>query len=348
MKAAVWHGPEDLRVEEVQEPVQAPNEVKVSVAWCGISGTDVHEYESGPIMIPVEPHPLTGKRPPVVMGHELAGTVVEVGSDVEAYAPGDPVTANSIITCGACANCLAGLRNLCARIGVIGLAADGAFASFVCIPEESLHPLPPGFDLAWGALLEPLSTGMHAARQGRVALGDRVGVIGCGPIGMGAIQAALAAGASEVLAIDPVDFRRDLAEKLGAHAVDPADGEGIAAAQGSLDVVINCARPDQTAAIGLGLLRSRGRQIVVGLSFGEAALDLNLLLMGETEVIGSAGRLHREDYPALIALMQRGVIDAEAMITSRISLDDIVEEGFEAMRKHRERELKILVSPSPA
>jgi len=347
MKAAVWHGRYDIRVEQVPEPSPGPREVKVEVAWCGISGTDVHEYESGPIMIAAHgPHPLTGKRAPIVMGHELSGRVAELGSGVESVSVGDRVAANSIISCGTCRACLSGFPNVCEVGALIGLSSDGAFARFVCLPEQTLYRLPDALDLAHAALLEPMSTGVRAIRRARLQAGERIAVIGGGTIGMGVLQAGLALGASDVLLIEPVAQRRVIGERLGARAIDPQDTEALAAEASQVDVVASCVSPSQTAALGIELLRVHGRLVIVGLSLESALLDLNRLLVGEREILGTAGRVHRDDFPTLASLMMRGVVDAEAMITTRIALDDIVHKGFEAMRREKETHLKILVDPS--
>jgi (R,R)-butanediol dehydrogenase / meso-butanediol dehydrogenase / diacetyl reductase len=346
MKAAVWHGQRDVRVEDVEEPSPGPHAVKIEVAWCGISGTDIHEYEAGPILIAAAPHPLTGRQAPVVMGHEFSGVVVGVGAEVTSFSAGDRVSANSIISCGSCANCLNGDINLCELTAVVGLSADGAFARFVCVPESSVYRLPDALGLAHAALWEPVSTGVHAMRRGRMQPGDRVAIFGGGPIGVGAMQAALAAGAAEVFMIEPVPERRALAERLGARALDPADEDAIRREAAGVDIVAACVSPPHTAPLGVELLGAHGRLLVVGLSLAPTSLDLNQLLSAEREVVGCAGRLHRRDFPALASLMVRGAIDAEAMITNRIALADVVELGFEAMRGDKEHQLKILVDLS--
>src|SRR3989304_296038 len=128
MLAARWHGREDVRLEEISEPSPGSGEVLVEVGYCGICGTDLHEYHHGPLLIPRRPHPLTGRLPPVVMGHEFSGTVVARGPGVSAPREGARVTVNPCLSCGRCAQCKEGRAYLCSRLGSIGFAADGALA----------------------------------------------------------------------------------------------------------------------------------------------------------------------------------------------------------------------------
>jgi (R,R)-butanediol dehydrogenase/meso-butanediol dehydrogenase/diacetyl reductase len=343
VKAAIWHGPMDIRIGDVPEPSPAPGEVKIRVAWCGMSGTDVHEYESGPILIPTEPHPLTGQSAPVVMGHEFAGVVAEVGAGVTGFAVGDPVTANSLIHCGICRFCVRGQQNRCSSLAILGLSADGAFADYVCVPATIAYKLPEDFPLEWGALLEPMSTGVRALRRGRLAAGERVVVIGGGPIGMGVVQAALALGAADVILVEPVEQRRALGQRFGARALDAADDVRAALADTPADLTLDCVALPSTLRLAIDLLGPGGRTVLVGVAIEPGQIDVTDIMLHEKELIGTAGRLHREDFPALVALIGRGAIDAAAMVTRHIALDDVVALGFEAMRTDRERHLKILV-----
>lgn len=345
MKAAVWHARRDVRIQDWPEPEPAPGEVKIHVAWCGLSGTDVHEYESGPILIPTEPHPLTGRSAPLVMGHEFSGQIVAVGDGVTRLKVGDLVSSNSQMHCGNCEYCYQGLQNLCLQGGFIGLTTDGAFTDFVCVPESIVYALPEGVDLVSAALLEPVTTGVHALRRGELRPGERVVVIGGGPIGLGAVQAAIAFGAGEVTLVEPVIERRKAAERYGARTLDPNAKELRDASARNFDLSIDCVTVANTVQMGLDLLRPGGRQVVVGVATETKQIDTTGLMLKEKSLIGTAGRLHREDFPALAAMVRRGSVDLLSMVTSRIDVDDLIPRGFEAMRRDRENQIKILVRP---
>ena len=173
MKAAKWYAKKDIRVENVPEPT-APkrDEVKIKVAWCGICGSDLHEYLAGPIFIPTQPHPLTGAQAPLILGHEFTGTVVEVGSDVTTVRVGDLVAPDACQHCGVCVTCREGRYNVCEKLAFTGLMADGAFAEYVNVPAELCYVLPPNFDPQAGSLIEPLATGFKAVRLAGSLIGQ--------------------------------------------------------------------------------------------------------------------------------------------------------------------------------
>lgn len=225
MKAAVWYGREDVRILDLPEPVVAQEQVKIRVRWCGICGSDVHEYRAGPMIIPKKPHPLTGKSTPIILGHEFSGDVIEIGEGVKRIAVGDRVTIHCLIYCGTCAYCRQGEYNMCLRLATVGLAWDGAFAESVVVPEYTVLKLPERVSYEMGTFSEPLAVAVRAVKRSRMRMGDTAAVIGTGPIGLLVLQAAKAAGASKVFAVEPIRSRRELAKQLGADEVfDPTRG----------------------------------------------------------------------------------------------------------------------------
>lgn len=172
MKAAKWYGKKDIRIEEIPAPpAPGPGEAQIKVAWCGICGSDLHEYLAGPIFIPVEPHPLTGAKAPLVLGHEFSGEVVAVGEGVQTVQVGDVVAPDACQHCGVCVNCREGRYNVCEKLAFTGLMADGAFAEYVNVPAELCYVLPDDFDLEAASLIEPLATGFKAVRMAGSLLG---------------------------------------------------------------------------------------------------------------------------------------------------------------------------------
>src|SRR6476659_6849160 len=248
MRALRFHAAHDLRIEDVAEPpAPGPGEVVVRVVTCGICGTDLHEYMAGPIVTPVEPHPLTGAQNPQILGHEFAGEVVAVGAGVRSVAEGDRVAIMPLAYCGHCAYCRRGLQHLCATMGCVGLShAWGGMAEFATVAEYQVVRLTETVDYRQGALIEPTAVAAYGVERAGVAPGDSVLVTGAGPIGALAALCAQAAGASSVYISEPNPARRARAEALGvATVLDPtvldvpaflreqSDGLGI-------DVAIEC------------------------------------------------------------------------------------------------------------
>jgi (R,R)-butanediol dehydrogenase/meso-butanediol dehydrogenase/diacetyl reductase len=180
MRAAVYYGPTRLEVTEVPAPDPGVGQVKVKVGFNGICGTDLHEFYSGPIFVPTEPHPLMGRQLPLTLGHEFSGVITDVGDEVIGYAEGDRVAIEPIYSCGRCGPCEAELYNLCQHIGMHGLTADGGMAEYAVVPTHMLHRLPENVSLELGALVEPMSVAYPRGRVGRRLRMGRGGGIRCG------------------------------------------------------------------------------------------------------------------------------------------------------------------------
>src|SRR5581483_9879449 len=224
MRAVRYHAARDVRVEEVPEPERlGPHELLVRPRFCGICGTDLHEYVAGPIVTPVDPHPLTGAQNPQILGHEFAGEVVAVGSEVTRVAAGDRVAIMPLAYCGHCAYCRRGLQHLCATMACVGLShAWGGMSELATVAEYQVVRLPDSVDYRQGALLEPTAVAAYGVERAGVAPGDSVLVTGAGPIGALAALCAHAAGAAQVYVSEPNAARRARAEALGvATVLDP-------------------------------------------------------------------------------------------------------------------------------
>lgn len=351
MKAAVWYGKEDVRVEERAEPKPGPGTVKLKVAWCGICGSDLHEYSAGPIFIPIdEPHPLTGQKAPVIMGHEICGTVVEIGEGVKRLKVGDRVTADCIIRCGQCWYCRRSMPNLCQHLGITGLSQDGGYAEFVVMPEYACHRLREGIPETIGAIIDPLSTGIRAMRIGGVKVGDSVAIVGAGPLGLSTILGAKAAGARGIFVVGKGKERKKVALQLGASLVLDAKERGIVeriheATDGQgVDVSVECVGSAEAIQLSLDLTHKGGKTVVVGLiAEGRGSIDLNALVVSEKEIKGCC--IYSDELEMVIDLLSDGRINPEPMITRKIKLDHIVEEGFQKLITNKDENIKILVSP---
>ncbi len=312
MKAAVLHAAGEIRIEERERPEPGPREVLVEITAVGVCGSDVHYYEHGRIGPFVVEAPL-------VLGHESAGRVVELGEGASRHAVGDRVTLEPGVPCGRCRECRAGRYNLCADVVFFATPPiDGAFAEFVTIHEDFAFALPDSLSDEEGALMEPLSVGVWACRKAGVSAGDRVLVTGAGPIGQLAMQCALAFGATEVIVSDVNERRLALAERTGAtRVVRPGEPLDDLAA----DALIECSGHPDALTAGIKALRPAGVAVLVGMGPGEeGTLPLSVIQTREIWVTGTFR--YANTYPTAIALAASGRVDLKAIISGHFGLDD--------------------------
>jgi (R,R)-butanediol dehydrogenase/meso-butanediol dehydrogenase/diacetyl reductase len=347
MKAAVYHGPNKLEVADVPVPHPGEGQVKIKVGYNGICGTDLHEYYAGPIFIPTEPHPLTGRELPLVMGHEFSGVITDLGPGVSGWATGDRVAVEPIYQCGHCPPCRAGNYNICAQIGFHGLMSDGGMAEYTVVPTGMLHRLPDNVSLELGALVEPMSVAYHAATLGDVGDGDTAMVFGAGPIGIGLWFALRGKGLTDVVVVEPSATRRASIEALGASTLDPtavdvpaliADHTGGRGA----DAVFDAAGVAPAVETALACVGARRPMVSVAIYEKPLTTPLLNLVMNESRIQGSLCYT-AADFEAVIELMARGTYDTTGWVTA-IALDDVVDEGFEAL--HAGKKMKVLVDPA--
>ncbi|SHE30846.1 2,3-butanediol dehydrogenase [Clostridium fallax] len=352
MKAALWYGKNDVRIEEVDEPKIKKDCVKVKIKWCGICGSDLHEYLGGPIFIPVEkPHPISGDVAPVILGHELAGEVTEVGEGVTNFKIGDRVVVEPIVACGKCSACKEGKYNLCPSLGFHGLCGGGGgFAEYTVFPQKFIHKIPDNMSYEKAALIEPIAVGFHSVRIGDFRTGDTALVLGAGPIGLATIECLKAAGARLVIVLQRKSVRQEYAKKAGADVVlDPTEvnipeevrklTNGI-----GVDVAFETTGAKVGLDIGLESLKSAGTMVITSIWEKDIEFNPNILVFTEKKIVGTIA--YRNEFPAVIAQMADGRIKATEYITKKISLDDIVEEGFGTLTgPEKKKHVKILVTP---
>lgn len=353
MLAARFHGPRDVRIDDVAEPASdlGPRDVRIKPKWCGICGTDLHEYLAGPVIIPTEPHPMTGAKMPQILGHEFAGDVTAVGEGVEHVKVGDRVSVMPLAYCGECYFCRRGLNNLCPRMACVGLmTAWGGFASDAVVKDYQAWPLPDQVSYEQGAVIEPAAAATYGVERGEVKPGDSVLVAGGGPIGALAVIAAFGAGAGRVYLSEPNQHRRRRAANLGATAIlDPGEVDVAAELRSEtgglgVDVAIECAGTEAALSACLAAVRPRGTVAQVGLHMAPAAIDALSLAQRELKLVGTWGySVH--DWPRIIAQVASGALPIERVVTDQIALDGIVD-GFEALVNPASDQLKILVDPT--
>jgi len=338
MRAAVYHGPHDVRIESVADPgPPAPGELLLRVARAAICGSDCGEYLHGPVLVPLrERHPGSGHVGPLVLGHELVGVVEAVGPDVEGFAPGDRVVTGAGVSCGRCDWCARGRTNLCERYYTIGLQAHGGLAERVAVPASTCLPVPDGCSDDAAALAQPFAVGIHAFTRAQTRPGDSVAVLGAGGIGMFVVAAAAAGEAGRVIAVDVDPARLEIARAVGAtdvvdaRATDAAEAVRALTYGAGAHAVVECTGIPSGPPTAIAATRRGGTVVIVGLQKAPVELDLLDLALREIDLRTSLAHVLAEDLgPALAQLAET---DLAATVTDRvIALDELVPEGLEAL-----------------
>jgi 2-desacetyl-2-hydroxyethyl bacteriochlorophyllide A dehydrogenase len=343
MKAAVFHGVEDIRLEDVPEPQPGPGDVVVQVKDCGICGSDLHTYLHGSFVEPGQ-----------IMGHEFSGTVVATGDAVEGVEVGDRVTGVPIVPCMECARCKEGRFNLCAVTWTTAIAygKPGAFAEKVVIPGAqvggNLFKLDESVDDEAGATIEPLAVGVHAVHLAGDVSGSTALVIGLGTIGQQTGQVLRAHGAKRVIGVDISELRIGAAKELGIDALDSSGGlaETLAGALGpdeEIDVVFECSGVPALAAGAIDAVRAGGTIVVLALYDDPVSFNPTSLVQREVTLKGSIAYTS-SDFAEAIELLSTGKAVAAPLITQRERLDDIGD-AFK-VQLEKDRSIKVLVTPN--
>jgi 2-desacetyl-2-hydroxyethyl bacteriochlorophyllide A dehydrogenase len=339
MRAAVYHGRRDVRIEDVATPAgPGPADVLLEVSRASICGTDLSEFLHGPRMVPLTSrHAASGHVGPLVLGHELAGTIAAVGPEVTGLTVGDRVVPGAGNWCGTCARCLEGRSNLCERYFVYGLHAAGGLAERVALPAKMCHQIPEGCSDDAAALAQPLAIALHAVSRSGAAHGSSIAIIGVG--GIGSFLVAAVAGtvsARPLIAIDVDPSRLDAASALGADATvvagradaasdvrDLLDGRGV-------DVVIEASGRSSGLELALSIVRHGGRIHLVGLPSEPSTFDLHDCVVHEIDFSSSNGHVCGLDVPTALDLLADGRL-AELVTDRVIDLERLVPDGLEAM-----------------
>ncbi len=330
MKAAVYHGAHDVRIEERPIPERGDGQVLLRVLRSGMCGTDATEWRSGPHLFAVaHAHPVSGHVGPLILGHEFIGEVVDAGPD-SAFAVGDRVAAGAGVWCGACPRCAEGRTNLCWRYTTLGLNVDGGMAEFVAAPEQMLARLPGGLSLDAAALAQPLAVGLHAARRAGVADGDRVVIIGAGAIGTFVLAGVRSLAAAAITVVDFPGPRLDRATRLGATRVVPAGERAVAdvlAAVGErgADVVIEASGAPGQLASAIRMVRAGGTILQIGLPARAPEVDVHALVVREITIRTSLAHVFAEDLAPALELLATTDLGRE-LVDSVHPLHDVAEQ----------------------
>ncbi len=347
MRAAVWHGYKDIRIENVPEPKPAAGQVKIRVDWAGICGTDRHEYE-GPNFIPVEkPHRLTGRTAPLIIGHEFSGRITKLGEGVVDWKIGDRVTANGSLTCGKCEACRSGRYNICQKLGFLGVGDDGAFADYVVVEAAKLFAIPEGVSQKEAAVAEPLACGIHATNLLGDVKGKDVVIIGPGIIGLSAFFGAKYAGAGRILVAGIGSYRKELVESYGGLYVDVSENDLETCVQnwtdGRLaDIVYECIGSEKTLDQSIRISKPGAKIMVMGVFGKKPIIDMNTLQ--EAERVLYTSQAHVDEIATALSYIREGKIRPEELITREVTLDTLVQDGFEYLIQHGPEQIKVLIN----
>ncbi|KAG8527782.1 uncharacterized protein KY384_007936 [Bacidia gigantensis] len=382
MKAVRFHGKEDIRIDEIPIPVCGKGQVKVKPAFAGICGSgtiisahigtptilesladmfifcpDLHEFLGGASLIPVVPHPITNEQAPLTLGHEFSGTIKEVGEGVDDIKVGDRVTVQPIIYDGTCAACKEGYINCCESNGFVGLSGWGGGLSEYCVvPRASVYTVPESIPLDVAAyfieavlalaLVEPLAVGWHAVKRSPFKKGDAALVLGGGPIGLAVILALKAKGADNIIVSEIAPMRKDYAKQFGAdHVVDPSKEDIVVRVKeicGGVGVNIVYDAAGVQPALDAAILALRARGTFVNIAVWEKKATIwprERTYMGITTYLEG-------DYREVLDAIESGSMQPGSMITKKIKMADVVEEGFKCLINEKDRQVKVMIDLS--
>lgn len=313
MRASVLTGAKELSFSDLPVPAAEAGQVLIKVAKVGVCGSDVHYYRHGR----VGPYVVEA---PLILGHEVSGTIVEVGDGVSADRIGQRVAIEPQKPCRRCQQCMAGRYNLCPDMEFYATPPiDGAFCQYVAIESDFAHAVPNSMSDEAAALLEPLSVGIAAIRKAGVVPGSRVLIAGGGPIGVITAQVARAFGAAEVIVSDPVLNRRELALKFGATSVlDPMTEDSTSL---QVDAFIDACGVSAAVIAGLNSVRPAGVVVLVGIGAAEIPFPISSIMDRELVVTGIFR--YTDTWPLAIHLVSSGQVDLDSLVTGRFSLDEV-------------------------
>lgn len=342
MKALLLSQYRHLELAELPAPTPSAGEVLVRVAACGICGSDVHGYDGS-----------SGRRiPPIVMGHEAAGTVAATGRDVNNVVEGDRVTFDSTIFCGACSFCRRGEINLCDHRQVLGVSCSdyrraGAFAEYVVVPSRIVYGLPANMSFAEAAMLEAVAVALHAVSLTEVPPDATALVVGAGMIGLLVVQALRVAGCSRILVVDIDESRLQLAKQAGASDLLRSDGQEVVSqilqlSNGGVDLAVEAVGRRETVGLAIESVRKGGGVTLVGNIAPEVTLPLQRVVTRQIRLQGSCASAG--EYPRAIELVNSGAIDVNSLITAIAPLED-GPQWFERLYAREHNLMKIVLTP---
>lgn len=352
MKAARYYDQKDIRIEDIPEPELKPGTVAIDVAWCGICGTDLHEYLEGPIFVPPKghPHPISGEEAPVTLGHEFSGTITALGDGVTGLEVGQSVVVEPYIVGEDVDTGEGSNYQLSENMNFIGLGGrGGGLSEKIVVEQRWVHPVG-DIPLDEAALIEPLSVGHHAFVRSGAGEGDVAIVGGAGPIGL-LTAGVLKASGLTVYISELSEARKEMARTTGVadEVFDPrevdvaekvrelTDGKGA-------DVGFECSSVPVVLDMLIDAVKPGGVIVNVSIWGRKPEVDMPNLVLKEIDLRGTIG--YSNDHPETIKLVQEGKLDLSKFITGRLALEELVEKGFDELINNNEKHVKILVNPN--
>lgn len=356
----------ELKIDTIESQPCGDKEVRVTIGFCGICGSDLHEVTGGPVLAPGpgDCHKHTGAKLPVVLGHEFSGVVTEIGSEVETIKVGQRVAVNPLYTCkhfnlDLCEACKKGMTNLCVETARVGYSTPGGgFAEQLVVSEDNIFILPDNVPLEVGALVEPLAVAWHAVRMANVRPGQHALVLGAGPIGLALLQMLKVWGAGKVIVTEVLETRAQQARHFGADMIlnplekDEETGKPISISQKvkeflngePVDISYDASGAQSTLDAAIETTGIGGQ--IINLAIQEKPLNItpHSLTMGE-KIYRASMCYTDQDFRETIEALGSGRLKPFDMITSIVPLNQVVEKGFKELLENRQKHIKILIKP---
>lgn len=352
MKAARFYDRGDIRIEDIPEPEVTAGTVGIEVAWCGICGTDLHEFMEGPIFIPPcgHPHPISGESAPITMGHEFSGVVYAVGEGVDDIKIGQHVVVEPYIVADDVPTGPGDNYHLSKNMNFIGLGGrGGGLSEKIAVKRRWVHPISNKIPLDQAALIEPLSVGHHAYVRSGAKAGDIALVGGAGPIGL-LLSAILKAKGLKVIITELSAKRKEKAKESGVadYILDPSEVDVVSEVMkitngDGVDVAFECSSVNKVLDTLVAAVKPTGVIVIVSIWSHPASINVHSVVMKELDVRGTIAYVN--DHQETIKLVEEGKINLEPFITQRIQLDDLISQGFETLIHNNESAVKIIVQP---
>ena len=342
MKAAIMKGIGTIEIESRPIPLPREDEVLIRIKSVGVCGSDVHYFVEGRIGDYIV-------RPPFLLGHECSGEVVEIGSQVKSLKPGDRVTMEPGIPCGKCENCRTGRYNLCPDVVFWATPPiDGTFCEYVVHPANFTYPIADQVSYEEAALVEPLSVGVYATRRAQVEPGQKALVLGSGPIGLVTLEALLARGVTEVIAVDVVEMRLQKAKDLGAAYIINAKNENVIervreiTRNRGVHVVFETAGNIGTTQMTVDVTKRGGKVVLVGIP-SRAEFDFGIIKTIDKELDILGVFRYANTYPGCVDLLNSGKVDLKSLITHRFSLEK-TQDALQFAHENKAESIKVVVN----
>jgi (R,R)-butanediol dehydrogenase/meso-butanediol dehydrogenase/diacetyl reductase len=337
MKAALYEGKKRISIIDIPKPIPQKGDVLIKVKYCGICGSDLEFYKTG--LWPTKS----------VLGHEVTGRIEQLGEGVKKWRQGDRVVIDSTLNCGTCFYCNKGYTNLCDNFEALGIGRNGGYAEYISVPEKCLISLPDSIPDKYGTVFDQIGTSLFALRETYFTMGYSAVVLGLGTIGLFMLQCLKLAGASSIVVVEKNPYRLNVGktfnptlalDKLSLAKIKRANKKGISGA----DFVFECSGVPTLVNAALDVVRKGGAIVQIGL--WDKPMEINMLkyVLNQNKIQGIMG-FQRQDLEFAIDLVARKYINPEPIVTKIISLENIVEEGFECASDPQTKEIKILVEP---